>query len=94
MPPTMGPAMRCITSEPVPPPLLIGSRPAKITATVMAIGRTRSAAPSTIAARRSSRVEPVIVAARGHRLVHVEQHRDADFGRYAAERDEADGGGD
>ena len=43
--------MRCMTSEPVPH--MTGSRPAMITATVMAIGRTRSAAPSTIACVRS-----------------------------------------
>ncbi len=54
MPPTIGAAMRCITSEPVPLPNMMGSRPAMITATVIAIGRTRSAAPSMIASRRSS----------------------------------------
>ena len=50
MPPTMGAAMRCITSDPVPLPHMIGKRPARITATVMALGRTRSTAPSKIAA--------------------------------------------
>ena len=48
MPPTIGAAMRRMTSDPVPLPHMIGSSPAIITATVMAIGRTRSAAPSTI----------------------------------------------
>lgn len=46
IPPTIGAAMRRITSEPVPLPHMIGSNPAMMTATVMAIGRTRSAAPS------------------------------------------------
>ncbi len=50
MPPTIGAAMRLITSEPVPVPARIGSRPANTTATVMAFGRTRSTAPSRIAA--------------------------------------------
>ena len=49
MPPTIGAAMRCMTSEPVPSPHMIGSRPAMITATVIALGRTRSTAPSRIA---------------------------------------------
>ena len=34
MPPTMGAAMRCITSEPVPVPHMMGNRPARMTATV------------------------------------------------------------
>ena len=46
--------MRCITSEPVPVPHMIGNRPARITATVIALGRTRSTAPSRIASSRSS----------------------------------------
>ena len=53
IPPTMGAAMRCMTSEPVPDPNIIGNRPAMITATVIAMGRTLSAAPSTIACARS-----------------------------------------
>src|SRR6266568_2594821 len=56
MPPTIGEAMRRITSDPVPLPHMIGSSPAMITATVIAIGRTRSAAPSTIPAIRSLRL--------------------------------------
>lgn len=50
MPPTMGAAMRLITSLPVPLSSRIGNRPAMITATVMALGRTRCTAPSRIAA--------------------------------------------
>ncbi len=34
MPPTMGAAMRRMTSEPVPPPSMMGSRPAMMAATV------------------------------------------------------------
>jgi Cu(I)/Ag(I) efflux system membrane protein CusA/SilA len=41
MPPTIGAAMRCITSAPAPPPTRIGNRPARMTATVIAFGRTR-----------------------------------------------------
>ena len=54
MPPTIGAAMRCITSEPVPVPHMIGSRPARMTATVIALGRTRSTAPSRMASSRSA----------------------------------------
>ena len=50
MPPTMGAAMRLMASEPVPVPIKIGMSPANITATVMAFGRTRKAAPSINAA--------------------------------------------
>ena len=38
MPPTIGAAMRCMTSEPAPPPHMMGSRPARIVATVIAFG--------------------------------------------------------
>src|SRR2546423_8685994 len=54
IPPTIGAAMRCITSEPVPVPHMIGNRPARMTATVIAFGRTRSTAPSRIASSRSA----------------------------------------
>ncbi len=50
MPPIMGAAIRLITSEPVPLPHMIGSKPAMTTATVMALGLTRSTAPSLMAA--------------------------------------------
>jgi len=56
MPPIIGAAMRCITSLPVPSPTNSGSRPATMTATVMAFGRTRNTAPSAMALRRSSTV--------------------------------------
>jgi hypothetical protein len=49
MPPTMGTAMRCITSEPVPSFHRIGSSPATMAVTVIIFGRTRSTAPSMIA---------------------------------------------
>ena len=48
--------MRCMISEPVPLPTMMGRRPAMITATVIALGRTRSTAPSRIASSRSSSV--------------------------------------
>ena len=62
MPPTIGAAMRCITSLPVPAPHMIGNRPARITATVIALGRTRSTAPSRIASSRSA--SPVLFSSR------------------------------
>jgi hypothetical protein len=43
-----------MTSEPVPLPIMIGSRPAMMMATVMALGRTRSTAPSRMASSRSA----------------------------------------
>ena len=46
MPPTIGAAMRLITSAPVPVLQNMGSRPAMIAATVIIFGRTRSTAPS------------------------------------------------
>ncbi len=49
----MGAAIRLITSEPVPVPHMIGSRPAMIATTVIIFGRTRSTAPSMIAWYRS-----------------------------------------
>jgi len=50
MPPTIGAAIRLMTSEPVPVPHMMGSKPAITTATVMAFGRTRRTAPSRMAA--------------------------------------------
>ena len=38
MPPTIGKAIRLINSEPVPVPNRIGINPAKMTATVIALG--------------------------------------------------------
>ena len=49
IPPTMGAAMRCMTSDPASTPTMIGMSPASTTATVIAFGRTRSTAPSRIA---------------------------------------------
>jgi hypothetical protein len=49
MPPTIGAAMRRITSEPAPTLHMIGKRPAMIATTVIIFGRTRSTAPSITA---------------------------------------------
>ncbi len=46
MPPTIGAAIRFITSAPVPLLHMIGSSPARITHAVMIFGRTRLTAPS------------------------------------------------
>ena len=54
IPPTMGAAIRCMISEPVPLPHMTGSSPAMMTATVIAIGLTRRAAPSTTASAISA----------------------------------------
>ena len=50
MPPIIGAAMRLITSDPVPWLHMMGSRPAMIAVTVMILGRTRSTAPTMMAA--------------------------------------------
>ena len=49
IPPTIGAAMRRITSEPVPVPHMMGNRPAMMVTTVIILGRTRSAAPCMMA---------------------------------------------
>ena len=54
MPPTIGAAMRLITSEPVPVPHMMGKSPAMIATTVIIFGRTRSTAPSMTAAYKSA----------------------------------------
>ena len=50
IPPSIGTAIRFITSEPVPVLHMIGKRPAMIAATVMIFGLTLSTAPAMIAA--------------------------------------------
>lgn len=50
IPPTIGAAIRFIVLAPVSVPQRIGSNPAMIAVTVIIFGRTRSTAPSTIAA--------------------------------------------
>ena len=55
MPPTIGAAMRFITSAPVPVAHRIGTRPTNMVATVMNFGRIRRAAPATMASCRSAR---------------------------------------
>ena len=51
MPPIIGTAMRCMTSEPVPVLHMIGRSPAMMATTVIIFGRTRSTAPIMIACR-------------------------------------------
>ena len=53
MPPTMGAAMRRITSEPVPLPHMIGSSPAMMAITVIIFGRTRFTTPCITAVYKS-----------------------------------------
>ena len=56
MPPTIGAAILFITSAPVPCDHMIGSSPAMIAVTVMAMGRTRWTAPAWTASRRSDQL--------------------------------------
>ena len=49
IPPTIGTAMRCMSSAPVPVLQRMGTRPAMMAATVIIFGRTRSTAPSMMA---------------------------------------------
>ena len=59
---------------------MIGSSPAMITATVIAFGRTRSTAPSSIAAtQRRARGGLAAREARLPRVPQVEQHHDAEL---------------
>ena len=53
-PPTIGAAIRCITSLPVPVPIITGARPMIVVSTVISFGRTRSTAPSSSAAFKRS----------------------------------------
>ena len=65
MPPIIGTAMRCMTSEPVPVLHMIGMRPATIATTVIILGRTRSTAGTLYRQRRlveNPNVTPVILA--------------------------------
>ena len=90
MPPTIGAAMRRMTSDPVPLPNMIGSRPAMIAATVMMIGRTRSSAPSMTACCRPVSARPSLAAdMSSNGLVQVHEHDDADLDGDTGQRDEA-----
>jgi hypothetical protein len=94
MPPTMGAAMRVMTSEPVPWPSRIGSKPAITTATVIAFGLTRMTAP--LAHGRQQRLFGGRRAGgkallRG--VLKVDQHHNPELRCYAGEGDEADSSG-
>ncbi len=91
MPPTIGSAMRRMTSEPRPSVKKIGSRPAMMVSTVISFGRTRITAPAMIASLQLFERSRRLLA---HLLVDVEQHDDGRLDRNAAERDEADGNRD
>ena len=99
MPPIIGTAMRCMTSEPVPVLHRIGTSPAMMATTVIIFGRTRSTAPSMIASLHVGAGErPTFSHALGRdlgqRVVEIDQHHDAGFGGDARKRDEADRDGD
>lgn len=57
MPPIIGAAMRCMTSDRAPVLHMTGNRPAMMAATVIIFGRTRSSAPSMIAPHKSALVK-------------------------------------
>ena len=57
MPPIIGPAMRCIISEPAPVLHMMGNRPAMMATTVIILGRTCSTAPTIMAPWRSPLVK-------------------------------------
>jgi len=88
MPPTIGAAVRRITSEPVPLPNMIGSRPAITTATVMASGRTRSAFHDRLT-QVAHRFQAPFVLVPLQSLVDVNQHHHAKFRRNARQYDES-----
>ena len=46
IPPTIGAAIRCMTSEPVPVPSMIGNKPTMVDVAVIATGRTRLDVPA------------------------------------------------
>ena len=96
MPPIIGTAMRCITSEPVPVLHMIGSKPAMMATTVIIFGRTRSTAPRMMAAFRSARVKGRCAAAHsalhlGEGVVEIDEHHDARLGRDARQCNEPHG---
>ena len=64
MPPIIGAAIRFHTSDPVPVASMIGKKPMNVVATVMTFGRSRLAAPWTIASWRaaSDRSRPSFLA--------------------------------
>lgn len=85
--------MRCITSEPAPVPIMIGMRPATMTATVIAFGRTRKPAPFAnrfhqIVLRHLSSSNSLLPS-----MLEIEQHDDAKLRRDTRQRNETNGTG-
>ena len=81
MPPTIGAAIRRMTSDPVPVPSMIGSRPAMIAATVIITGRTLNNAPLTTACFQVFKCR-LSLALYFHLLpclVQIDQHNNADL---------------
>jgi len=64
MPPTIGAAIRFITSEPVPIDHITGNKPMQVVAKVMNFGRSLFAAPIRMTLRKSANdlSRPVIAA--------------------------------
>ena len=71
MPPIIGTAMRCMISDPAPVLHMMGNRPAMMAVTVIIFGRTRSTAPSMIAAWRSALVSDRLEQAQVDASVNV-----------------------
>jgi len=97
-PPIIEAAIRCMISEPVPAPIMIGRRPAKIVATVMTLGLRRSSAPSKTTSSISARTSGLGASREAHAAVpgevQIEQRDDGGLDGDARERDEADEHGD
>ena len=90
-PPTIGAAMRFMTSAPEPVAHSSGTRPISIVATVISLGRTRCTVPSMCAAMMSSRsrICPARLAAL-EGVVDVDDHHDAGLGGQPDQGDDAD----
>ncbi len=87
MPPIIGAAMRLITSEPAPWPRRIGSRPTRITATVITLGCPRS---SALAHRMANLLARWMIAGLGECNAQGNQHLYAELGGDAGERNASD----
>ncbi len=94
-PPTMGAAMRFMMSAPVPVLNMMGTRPARMTLTVMILGRMRLTAPSMMEPLRSLPVvQPAFPLPSVIREIEVEEHDHPGLGIEPGERDDAHPHGD
>ena len=78
IPPIIGAAIRLITSEPVPVPMRIGNKPARMTATVIAFGTDSE--QGTFAHGGFDRLVVRLWPTLRERLFEVDQHHHAELG--------------